>query len=197
METGGKQHVIHYRPYNENTTDCFLHTHRDRTKAPQTVYCDSHICATCLFVPPLSMLLWPWPTLLSLRGDRLFPRVLVLKTQGLETFPQAAFPSRDRFVHGHACGLVLYCRQTEDRCVWSHFHHHPPPSPWSSIPFLPPSSSPNLGLIVSVIKHSCTDPSLNPLSSADYMGVRGLSSQSPVTQPCSLHGDALLFPWHT
>lgn len=76
--------------------------------------------------------------------------------------------------------------------------------------FTPPSSSlhdplflssllpvpPNLGLIVSVIKHSCTDPSLNPLSSVDYMGVKGLPSHSPVTQPCSPHGNAPLFPRH-
>lgn len=59
------------------------------------------------FVPLLSMLVWPWRTLLSLWGDRLFPWVLTLKTQGLETFPLAAFPREDRFVHGYACGLVL------------------------------------------------------------------------------------------
>lgn len=40
------------------------------------------------------------------------------------------------------------------------------------------SSSSNLALIVSVIKPSCKDLSLNPLSSADYMEVRGLSQCS-------------------
>lgn len=38
------------------------------------------------------------------------------------------------------------------------------------------STSSNLGIIVSVIKPSCKDLPLKPLSSADYMEVRGLSS---------------------
>lgn len=72
------------------------------------------------------------------------------------------------------------CRQTEDRCVFCPPTSPAIPSSCPTIPYslpssLPPSTSPNLGLIVSVIKHSCTDPSPNPLSSADYTGVRGLA----------------------
>lgn len=119
-------------------------------------------CTTCLFVPPLSMLVWPWLTLVSLRSDKEFPRVLMLKSHGLETFLQAAFPSRDRFVHGHACGLVLKLQKNWGQmCLESPNPHSPFPfSLWSFIPFLPRSSFLNLGVIVSGIKHSCMDLSL-------------------------------------
>lgn len=65
----------------------------------------------------------------------------------------------------------------------------------SSLP--PVSSSSNLGLIVFVIKHSCTDPSVNPLTPADYMGVGWGGSPPTQTGPAALrppHGSVLLAP---
>lgn len=59
----------------------------------------------------------------------------------------------------------------------------PPPSLTVLSPLPPVSSSSNLGLIVFVIKHSCTDPSVNPLTSADYKGARGLFSHSDQSPP--------------
>lgn len=78
-----------------------------------------------------------------------------------------------------------------------------PPLPWSSIPFLATSSFPNLGVIVCVIKHSCTDSFFfffNPLSSADCMGVKkkkkkeGSRLTESSSQTCSPHGNVQLFP---
>lgn len=65
----------------------------------------------------------------------------------------------------------------------------------SSLP--PVSSSSNLGLIVFVIKHSCTDPSVNPLTSADYMGVRGLYSHTDQSGSHAPHMVMLYWPLNT
>lgn len=72
----------------------------------------------------------------------------------------------------------------------------PTPTPSMILSSLPPvSSSSNLGLIVFVIKHSCTDPSVNPLTPADYMGGRG---GSPPTQtgPAALRPYMVVLFWH-
>lgn len=65
-----------------------------------------------------------------------------------------------------------------------------PPSPHGPRPPLLFAVSSNLGLIVSVIKHSCTDPSLNPLSSADYKRLRWLFSLRVQPQNIQRHGSA-------
>lgn len=133
------------------------------------------------------------PTLLLWQGDRWFPRAFVCKNQGLETFPQAA-SLHLRLICTRPC--LWLCVVAADKVRTDVFGVIFIPLPCMILSSLPPvSSSSNLGLIVFVIKHSCTDPSVNPLTPADYMGVRGaLLPHRPVQQPRTPHGNALLAP---
>lgn len=76
-----------------------------------------------------------------------------------------------------------------------------PPLPWSSIPFLATSSFPNLGVIVCIIKHSCTD-SFFLTHLVQLIGwelkkkekKEGSRLTESSSQTCSPHGNVQLFP---
>ena len=146
------------------------------------------------------MLVLPSQKLLSWQGDRWFPRAFACKNQGLETLPQAA-SLHLRLICTWPC--LWLCIVTADKVrtdVFGVILKPPPPTPPacmipSSLP--PVSSSSNLGLIVFVIKHSCTDPSVNPLTSADYTRVRGLFSHTDQSSRHAPHMVMLYCPLNT
>lgn len=145
---------------------------------PEAVCGDSHVYAACFFCATIvgaSVTLTN--TAVTSRRQTIPTSPHVKKPKVWKHFRRRPFRAETDLYMAMLVVWCYSCRQTEDRCVCSYFQPpfllpHDPLFP----PPLPPSSSPNLGLIVSVIKHSWTDPSLNPLSSADYTGVRGLSS---------------------
>lgn len=122
--------------------------------------------------------------------------LLHVKNQGLETFPQAA-SLHLRLICTRPC--LWLCVVAADKVRTDVFGVIFTPPPKSTIlSSLPPvSSSSNLGLIVFVIKHSCTDPSVNPLTLADYMGVRGLFSHTDQSSSHTPHMVMLYWPLNT
>lgn len=151
--------------------------------APPAHFCHHRRCWCC-----------PANTAVMAR-DRWIPRAFACKNQGLETFPQAA-SLHLRLICTRPC--LWLCVVAVDKVrtdVFGVISTLLLPPPLHDPLFPPVSSSFNLGLIVFVIKHSCTDPSANPLTSPDYMGVRGaLLPHGPVQQPCTPHANALLAP---
>lgn len=80
------------------------------------------------------------PTLLLWQGDRRFPRAFACKKTRPGNISAGSQPTFE--THLYMAILVVVCcssRQSEDRCVWSHFH---PPAPHPPLldPLFPPSS---------------------------------------------------------